>query len=708
MAVAGSGEWLTVSWMLAVVLAPAVGLKGQEPSGPGGREDLRAMWSAAGERGFGSALEPGIGFSLTYDGQDAGPVNPAGWRVATQKTADSYETTFRHPSGLVALRRARVFAEFEAVEYTVRLKNAGQEVLPAVSAINALEVSFTGKLVDAVSVVTSGGGTAEARFPPKNFAMQRTLLGLTPPGRTELTLAGEGGMPSSVLLPIFFVENEQRGQGMFVSVGWCGPWKATVRVENGGRLRLRGGMPGLNLRLRPGEEISGPQILLGAYRGPLSAGANRLRRLVRAHYAPKVGDKELLPIALYTTWFDIGAELDEKLFLRLADRAAEIGQEVMLLDAGWYAGTPSHRYSDMAGTWPAISNSLGNWELGEERRRFPSGLKTLAEHVRSKGMQFGLWFEPERSGPHSLLAQKHPDWVIRPPKGKWWLVDFGRPEVQDYFCQIFDRYIRELDLRYVRWDCNIEPGPLPFLASQEAADRRGLGSIRYAEGLQRVEEYLRRRHPQVVLESCAGGGRRIDLATLQRRHTIWISDQTMNADIVRFHLEGLNHFLPGSGLMVGLTPSAAVFGRREPLPDLVYQSYFGGAFGVAGRIHEWPEPMVRQMRRHVEVFKQLRRYLAEDYYPLASQSRVLETWAGWQFHDRAAQEGFVQAFRVRAAEQSRRFPLKGLAPERTYAFVDPYSGEEFEARGAVLLREGLEFNLPTMTSRVWLYRPVAK
>jgi alpha-galactosidase len=263
-----------------------------------------------------------------------------------------------------------------------------------------------------------------------------------------------------------------------------------------------------------------------------------------------------------------------------------------------------------------------------------------------------------------------------------------------------------LKLRYIRWDHNFHQGPLPFHVVQDSPGRKGISQIRYLEGLHRVEDWVRQHHPQVIFESCAGGGRRIDLDTLQHRHTIWISDQTMNPDIVRFHLQGLNQFLPGNAQMIAFTPAPAQCQGSEPLPDILYQSHFGGAFGVAGRIHEWSATVKQPTHKHVEVFKRLRRFLAEDYYLLGPQARNLEAWSAWQFHAPKTKEGFVQAFRPQAAEQSRRFPLQGLNPDAKYQLTDPYTGKTFEASGLTLLQPGLEFTLPPASSQVWLYRKI--
>jgi alpha-galactosidase len=131
------------------------------------------------------------------------------------------------------------------------------------------------------------------------------------------------------------------------------------------------------------------------------------------------------------------------------------------------------------------------------------------------------------------------------------MVAFGKREVQDYFCTILDRYIDELGIRYLRWDQN--NNLLPYWSALDG-DRKGISQIRHVEGLHRAEDYVWQHHPEVIFEICAGGGQRVDLQTLQRRHTSWLSDETMDPLIARFHLEGAIFFLPGNSQLVGFSP----------------------------------------------------------------------------------------------------------------------------------------------------------
>ena len=721
---ANSSSLSPLAFLLLACLFPAVcRTQGGEPAD---NLNLQALWRVRTPNEFQQSLQSGVGFSFTYDGTVFGPGQPPGWKIAASK--DGVTTTFQHASGLSVIRQVRAFPEFDALEYRLRFKNEGQAELPALAAVNAMDLSFIGELAKELLLTACGGGAADATFPPKDYAITQTPLGqgggaphpsLSPGGRgwgEGVVLAGDKGKPSRTNLPFFFIESTGKGSGIFAGIGWTGQWQAGIQAPSpfplppGERVGVRGlhllaGMPGLDVKLRPGEEISSPSILLGCFRGELCQGSNLLRRLIRDQYAPLVGKERLVAPPLYSTWFDVGAELDEKIAKALVDAAAAIGQEIFLVDAGWYKGTPTASYADMRSTWEAISGSLGNWEEGEELKRFPSGLAALADYVRGKGMQMGLWFEPERVGPQSLLAKQHPDWVTYIPTRKWGTVDFGNPQVPEFFCGILDRYIKQLGLRYIRWDCN-QGELLAYWAARDTAGRQGISQIRHLEGLHRVEDWVRQKHPEVILENCAGGGLRIDLDSLQRRHTIWISDEKTHPDIVRFHLEGLNLFLPGNCQMVAFATKAGGFLSPETSADIAFQDCFGGAFGARGRLHEWPQAMKDQANKHTAVFKKIRKYLAEDYYLLLPQARTLDSWSGWQFHDPKTDEGFVQSFRLRSPKQTVKLPLKGLDGGSQYEFTDPYSGAAFKAPGKTLLAEGLEFALPEMSSRVLLYRRV--
>lgn len=677
--------------------------------------DIRDAWKSD-SLVLAKAMHPGAGFSFRYDGKMVGPEFSADWRVTTEATnAAVAKTTMTHQSGLTVTRETRPLASFGAIEYRLRFKNTASKTLPAVSAIQALDISFDDSVGDDICFISSGGGLADGFLPPRNFAIRKNCSPPTVPYGGSLQLTTEGGRSSNKDLPFLFVHNDEKKEGMFIAFGWSGQWEAYASSRPTTPFRVWGKIPNLQIALEPGEEIEGPTILIGFYKGDAAAGSNQLRRLIRDAYTPKLAGARMLPIVTYDHWWNIEDDFDETLLRKLADGAAAIGQEYFLLDAGWFAGP-----SKEDGGWFA---GVGNWEE-INHSKLPNGLKPVADYVRSKGLKFGLWFEPERVAEGSQLAKEHPDWIlwehgedvgfmktmkeILPDhpffKKRFGLLDYGRPEVQQWVRTMLDRYIRDYGVKYIRYDFNMDP--LPYWDVYDKPNRRGMAQLKHVQGFYAIIDWLRARHPDTVLEGCASGGRRIDLETARRFHTFWISDYTIDPSVLRFHLFGINYFLPGNYHYIAYTlplPSQKDF----QADDLGFQSLFGGAFGTGGRVDLWPEEMKRKALLHVETYKKLRRYLIEDYYPLSAQPADVESWSGWQFQDPKDQTGFVQTFRTKTPDAAHRFLIHKLEERARYRFTDVYSKEVFELTGSKAMTEGIEVKQAPMSSRIFMYQKVS-
>ena len=445
---------------------------------------------------------------------------------------------------------------------------------------------------------------------------------------------------------------------------------------------------------------------MGFYEGGFAAGCNQLRRLLYRHYTPTLGGKKPLPLAAYDHWWGFMADItdiNENLARQRAAVAGELGQEYFILEPGWY----DDQGTDMG--WQYV----GNWDK-ENRRIFPSGIRAFSDYVRSQGVNFGLWFELERVGKGTLVDRQHPDWVTFLPPGELtmpWpyplpnpetingLLDFGLPEVRQWAKELVDRKIREYDVKYIRWDFNMNP--LDYWNYKDRArrpHRQGISQIRHIEGLYEVVDWIRERHPETVLEGCSSGGRRIDLETMRRFHVFWLSDETYNTHVVRHHSRGAHFFLPGNYIYCLFAEQLT--GDAQLFPDIYYQSFLGAAFGFGGKLETWTPEMKEQAKRHVKVYKSLRRFLVEDYYPLFEQPRSYNAWDGAQYHDPATQEGFLLVFRLSSAQDSVELRLQGLEPDATYEFRDPYTNQAFKQKGG----RGVRLKLERMTGKVLAYK----
>ncbi|MDR1852783.1 MAG: alpha-galactosidase [Propionibacteriaceae bacterium] len=205
---------------------------------------------------------------------------------------------------------------------------------------------------------------------------------------------------------------------------------------------------------------------------------------------------------------------DHKLepLVSLADAFAEVGVERFVLDDGWF----SHRRDDHAG--------LGDWEV--DREVWPDGLHPLVEHVRARGMEFGLWVEPEMINPDSDLARAHPDWIMGmpwrlPPESRHQQVlNLAIPEAYDHIHSRLDALIDEYQLTYLKWDHNRD--------LVEAGNRVTGRATVHAQTLAvyRLIDKLKADHPGLEIESCSSGGGRADLGILERTDRMWGSDCT--------------------------------------------------------------------------------------------------------------------------------------------------------------------------------------
>jgi alpha-galactosidase len=302
------------------------------------------------------------------------------------------------------------------------------------------------------------------------------------------------------------------GEVWAVHVAWSGdqrflveqlPEGAGVHASalGGGEL-LRAG----EVRLAPGESYRTPVSWYAWSAAGLDGLADRFHTLLRARPQHPSRPRPLVLNSWEAVYFD--HDLDR--LLRLVDKAAEVGVERFVLDDGWFLG----RRADNAG--------LGDWQV--DPAVWPRGLSPLADHVRARGMEFGLWFEPEMVNPDSELARAHPDWVLGPAAGRGptsrnqYVLDITNPDAWAYLLESIDTLVTAYGIAYLKWDHNRDLHE----AVHGPADR----PVAHAQvrALYRLLDTLKERHPGLEIESCASGGGRVDLGVLARTDRVWASD----------------------------------------------------------------------------------------------------------------------------------------------------------------------------------------
>lgn len=573
-------------------------------------------------------------FSFIYDGKES-PQFLREWNFRREKIRrnskeEEWHFIYSDPkTGLQVRCEAIAFKDFPAVEWVLKFKNPGKEDTPMIEDIYALDYLFEGKGEIILHYAKGSNAQRDDFAPIEEPISPHSSLKITPLG---------GRSSNTTALPFFNLQIKG-DKGVIIGIGWSGQWAFSLERKGEGVL-LRAGMELTHLKLYPGEEIRTPRILLLFWQGDdLLQSQNLLRRFLIAHHIPKTNGK---PVTLPFSCSSSGppdeanrASVDNQLEF-VKPFVQNYGVEYLWIDAGWFEGG-----------WP---NGVGNWFPRKDG--FPKGFRPLTDAIKKMGMKgLILWFEPERVFQGSWLDREHPDWVLRLPGNPNGLLNLGNEQALRWLTNHISDMIEREGISVYRQDFNMDP--LPYWRSADPSDRQGISEIRHIEGLYKLWDELLRRHPGLIIDNCASGGRRIDLETISRSVALWRTDyQYFEPNGQQCHLYGISFYLPttatscgypnaylfrsamgnGMGIWVPWNPSASYEIYRQFLPSMV----------------DWepskPFPM-ELAKGLVEEFKKARDFFYGDFFALSPYTTSDDGWLALQFQREDLGGGIVLIFR---------------------------------------------------------------
>ncbi|MER7561512.1 alpha-galactosidase [Streptomyces sp. NPDC048523] len=501
-----------------------------------------------------------------------------------------------------------------------------------------------------------------------------SLLTRTPLTYGEKVIGSRRGHTGHQHLPWVALDTEateEHGEVYGVALGWSGSWRIAVAQLPDARVQITGGAgyddSGL-LLLAAGESFTTP-VFAGLWSDGGFGGASRTwHAYQRAHVIPHADQDR--PV-LFNSWEATNFDISEEQQRTLARRAAAMGVELFVVDDGWFGA----RTSDRAG--------LGDWTPNPDR--FPAGLKPLADYVRTLGMQFGIWVEPEMVNPDSELYRAHPDWVQYQPGRKrtelrnQLVLNLAREDVQEYLWERLDALLSSAPIDYVKWDfnrCFTDAG----WPGESYPQRLWVDHVR---GFYALLDRLREAHPGVAFESCSGGGGRIDLGVLSRTDQVWTSDNTDPLDRLAIQ-HGFSQIHPARVMAAWVTdsPNTQLNDRVSSL-RFRFVSAMAGVLGVGGDLAEWTEEELAEAARWVGLYKEIRPVVQRgDLYRLRPPQGGLSA-VQYVLGDEAVVLAWLQAQKYGEPAPSLR--LRGLDPTASYECLE--TGEVH--RGGVLLHHGL-------------------
>jgi len=303
-------------------------------------------------------------------------------------------------------------------------------------------------------------------------------------------------------------------------------------------------------------------------------------------------------------------------------------------------------------------------------------------------MKFGLWIEPEMVNPDSDLYRAHPDWVLHQPgrarreSRNQLILDFGRPEVVAYLMDALDRLVQDAGVDFFKWDMN------RYVMDTGSAAGRGIWRA-HVEALYGIMDRLRERHPHLEIQSCSGGGGRIDFGVLARCDQAWTSDNTDAHDRTRIQ-DGFSLAYPARAMECWVTHEKNHQTGRIASLDLRFDAAMRGALGIGTPLDRLSGDELAAYRRKIAFHKRIRPVVQEgDLYRLAAAAREgVSTWL-FAAPDRSAAVYSTIVLEHLPGVYRAPTVLRGLDADSIYRVIDDSEREVGRYSGFQLMTLGL-------------------
>lgn len=469
---------------------------------------------------------------------------------------------------------------------------------------------------------------------------------------------------------------ETSGSCIGAALMYSGSFQTKIQLDQMEQVRLVMGInPELfRWELKPSEVFDTPEVIMSYSSNGMEKLSHNFHKVIREHVCRgkyKLAERPVLINNWEATYFDF----NEEKILKIAEQAAALGVDMLVLDDGWFG----KRNDDCSG--------LGDWFVNE--KKLCGGLGSLAEKIKKMGMKFGLWFEPEMVSEDSELYRTHPEWAIqipsrKPIRSRYQLVlDMTNPDVREYLFNSISKILRSAGISYVKWDMNrsICDHYTPCLS----ADDQGEISHRYVLGLYELLERLTSEFPDVLFEGCSGGGGRFDAGMLYYCPQIWCSDDTDAYERTKIQY-GTSFFYPVSavGSHISAVPNHQT-GRTTPIETRAVTA-MAGSFGYELDLNTLSDSEKQEVRKQITRFKKYGRLIHNGlYYRLSDPMN--DKFAVWEFVSEDKKEVLVNGviFRTEPNRTQYLIKLRGLLPDADYRLDD--SGMVY--KGSALMNGGI-------------------
>lgn len=637
-------------------------------------------------------------FSFRYGETEAKPHLRTVTLQEKTPDAEQLKVVYQFDGGLRITKDVTIYPKYQAVRWVLWIENTSDWDSPILSEL--FDCDFFAELPCTLPVKKTGYSL------PEGFARILRMTGTTwsenefstgseviLPGETKRYCTGDG-VSSQGVAPFFHISSERRG--IVCAIGWSGQWNARFTcvaaddVQQG--IRFQAGIEDVAFQLKPGERIRTASVVLMPYEGEALTGQNQWKRLMREHFSliGRPGRPQEAPFCMML-W---GGMHSDQMIKRInAAMRQQTELEYVWIDAGWYGSSEQECPSEHVPDW---GYHVGEWYPNSLYH--PHKLLDVAAAVKRSGLKLLLWMEPELAIRFCKTAEEHPDWFYTHEETELtYLLNLSIPEAFEFAYRSAAEQIEALGLDCFRQDfCCF---PLKTWRKNDLPQRRGLYEIKHIMGLYALWDRLLQNYPNLVIDNCAGGGRRLDIELASRSVAMWRSDHQClfdaDPEITQMQNTGVSAWLPytgtGAGFMIGDT-----YHFRSCYSSSLTVAYWG--YDEFKAAEDGDESMRAWLQKVFAEYKRARPYFSCDYYPLIPHSMSRTSWCAWQYHRPETGDGIVMAFRRSESPHDRAaLRLYGLAAGQSYVFENADTGALISVTAPAASKKAEAFPEQTVT-----------
>lgn len=318
-----------------------------------------------------------------------------------------------------------------------------------------------------------------------------------------------GSMPVRKYFPFVCLENAKKKDFIAAQLYCASSWQIEI-YRNREPVGVAGGLADFDYghwckTIKPGKSFTTPKAVVATGK-TLNTACDKLVKAQKPDISPVDMDMPVIFNEYCATWGNPTMANIEK----IAKKISGSGIKYLVIDSGWYKTTKQN--------WWA---TIGDWN--PDKGLFPNGIKEMTDMIKSYGLIPGIWFEFEKVAWETKLYEQtehllHRDGVPICVDGQRFL-DMRDEWCHKYLKEKVTDFLGDNGFGYIKVDYNDSIG-----VGCEGDESLGEGLRQTIEGSKRFFRQMKADLPQLVIESCASGGHRLEPSMMELASMASFSD----------------------------------------------------------------------------------------------------------------------------------------------------------------------------------------